>query len=418
MKASMLSKVIGLFALLLILVIFTSVPTFAVPPTISDTWQLVDNMSTEGLYQVRAKITIGAVPDPGDTNAYIDASIDGESLGQIEMQYNPFDEDWGWWGYIDPPTTLAPGTAVAYRIMAQNKGTGEWSYDPPIPGLYHFVVVQPPAWRIIKNVEGLCQFNFENIYWLRKTNSWCVPTATASCLRWLQVPGLPQGRYSLVKKLAVKMDTDSLRTSPPPPGNPGSGTACGAEVKGIHNYLTSLGQRANYVIKVWDDTSHIGYGKANQRFRRNPGFLDYKRELRDCEDVLLIIRYIEPDPVCYSTMEDGGHMVTGMGWSKDGTSTSCVMDPACGIKKQPIKWLSIVSGPDCVADTAANPNTDDVQLVQVGQPTPSPTAAVIGPGPNGTVETKPQGDDVCLVNYNGIQAVAGAMVSISPKPAP
>jgi hypothetical protein len=413
MRARMLCKIIGLFTFLLILSMFTSVPAFAQPPLIEKTWQLQDNMSTEGLYQVRTKITDDG--GPGNVTAYLYASIGGGPFEPSLMQYNQYDYAWGWVGFIDPHTTLEPGTQVEYYIKAIDNTTHDVSLDPP-EGAYAFQVQPPPlAWRIKKRIQSLCQFNFEQKYWVQKTVSWCAPTAAAACLRWLQIPGIPPRNYRLAKKLAWYMDTDCIRTGPPfcQP----FGTAYGMEVKGIHRYLNKLGQRGNYTIKVWDDTRRPGYGTANKRYRRNPGFLDYKKELKACEDVLLVIRYTETKN-CGQDIEDGGHIVTGMGWDKAGTSTSAVMDPLCGIKKQPVKWLQIVAGPNCIADTAASASTDDVQMITQGGVAPNPMAVVVGPGPNGTVETRPRGDDVVQLNYNGnINCVAGSMISISPVPA-
>lgn len=413
MKARILGKVIGLSVFLLFLTMFTSAPVFADPPTISGTWDLVDNMSTNGLYQVRTHIQDDG--GPGNVGALLWASIGGSPFELIVMHFNAYEATWGWYGFIQPHTTLQSGTTVEYYIEAEDLATYETSYDPP-QGLYSFVVQEPPAWRIKKNIEKKCQFKYEFKYYGQWSNSWCAPTATAACLRWLQVPGLPPTQYKLVKKLAMKMDTDRIRTGPV---QKGAGTQnCAMMVKGIHKYLNSLGQRGNYTIKVWNDTkAPPGYGSANKRYRRNPGFPDYKKELKACKDVLLIIRYLIDDYElpCDYPIEDGGHVVTGMGWAADGTSTSAVMDPLCGIKKQPVKWVDIIAGPNCHVDTVAA--GDDVQLLPFCTNVPNPLTPVIVPGPNGRLDTKPKGDDVCRIQYNGKWCVAGSMISISPIPA-
>lgn len=409
MRARILGKVIGLSLFVLFLTIFTSASVLADPPTISGTWDLQDNMSTKGLYQVRAKIEDDG--GPGNVSAYLKASIGGGPFEGTEMHYNEYEDTWGWYGFIEPAYELQPGTTVEYFIFAID------SDEESTQGLYYgFNVQDPPAWKIKKKIESKCQFKYEQKYWGQVSNSWCAPTATAACLRWLQVPGLPRTQNKLVKRLAKKMDTDCISSQPG--GCKGAGTACGAEVKGIHKYLNSLGQRGNYTIEVWDDTKEPGYGKADKRHNRNPGFRDYKRELRKCEDVLLIIRYLIDDYElpCEHPIEDGGHIVTGMGWDKAGTSTSAVMDPLCGIRKQPVNWVDIIAGPNCHVDTVAT--GDDVQLVPWCQMVLNPLMPVIGPGPNGCLDTKPKGDDVCRIMFNGKWCVAGAMISISPIPAP
>lgn len=55
-------------------------------------------------------------------------------------------------------------------------------------------------------------------------------------------------------------------------------------------------------------------------------------------------------------------------------------------------------GGNGIANTAAT--GDDVQLISVGQPA-SRGARIIGPGPNGTIETTPAGDDITAVYRDG-----------------
>ena len=54
---------------------------------------------------------------------------------------------------------------------------------------------------------------------------------------------------------------------------------------------------------------------------------------------------------------------------------------------------AIVDGNDGIADTAAAVGTDDQQLVPMGEPV-APGQIIVGPGPNGELDTVPGGDDV------------------------
>jgi|GEM_PF-624880 len=61
------------------------------------------------------------------------------------------------------------------------------------------------------------------------------------------------------------------------------------------------------------------------------------------------------------------------------------------------------TGGDGTADTTANPNSDDEQLIPVGMAV-TVGAVVIGPGPNGIIETTPEGDE--FVSTTGAKIIA------------
>ena len=100
-----------------------------------------------------------------------------------------------------------------------------------------------------------------------------------------------------------------------------------------------------------------------------------------------------------------------------------------------IEWVGvdttpngIIAGPDGIVDTAANPESDDVQVYPVGydinndpnEPLPSGTA-VVSPGLNGVLETTPVPDDELRFGYfiaaNGTRTPIPA-ITLPPSPVP
>ena len=73
----------------------------------------------------------------------------------------------------------------------------------------------------------------------------------------------------------------------------------------------------------------------------------------------------------------------------------------------------IAAGVNTKAETTADPLTDDVQLIKVGTVGLLPTDLVVGPGPNGIVDTIPVPDDVVLNKYTIIDANDSDIGSIS-----
>jgi len=72
---------------------------------------------------------------------------------------------------------------------------------------------------------------------------------------------------------------------------------------------------------------------------------------------------------------------------------------------------AIIDGGNGVANTAAEPGSDDVQAVPVGTPAPAGTIVVL-PGPDGLLATQPSGDDFASV---GQKLLAGRNGVVEPQ---
>ncbi len=68
----------------------------------------------------------------------------------------------------------------------------------------------------------------------------------------------------------------------------------------------------------------------------------------------------------------------------------------------------IIAGANGIADTEVNLSSDDIQVVQAGDPVSSSTV-VIRPGPNGVLETTPDAKDVLVGNANGSNRMTFSM---------
>ena len=150
------------------------------PPMIYNTWNMDSTLNRIGPYQIRTQV----MDYDGIANVKLIYSLDETmQFDTINMLYNAPQEFW--WEFIHPSDTLEPGTVILYRIMASDS-IGNISFDPPF-GFFDLVILD---WIIdidfIRNVPGLCQFDYERDYWDDgdsttddKSDSWCAPTATA-----------------------------------------------------------------------------------------------------------------------------------------------------------------------------------------------------------------------------------------------
>lgn len=327
-------------------------------PVIIPTWTWDDkqNENLDGPYGVQVRVTENSlVIDPNQTpgtsidsffDVFLEVSLDGgTNWNSKRMESNSFFDVFAkagggqFWEYADvPPSGYSPGTDMMARVRAVD-ATGNTTVTP----IGNITLVPPrPVIKPLWLAPFKLQFDYER-YWYggKASNSWCGPTAVSSCLQRLGVPNLPTLKDDLVKALAREMNTDNIAKNAvgKGSGNPGRGTddntttnAAGnvhnGFVSGINKFLTNIGQRNKYTVKVWDGdtppTSFVGADAVNGQY---PTYADYERELHNGEDVLIGMTY----------PNGGGHWVTGVGQIDGVPPTIIVMDPATG-KLARIKW--------------------------------------------------------------------------------
>lgn len=242
-----------------------------------------------------------------------------------------------------PPGGYPVGTNLDARIRAIDKSGNQTTVA------YGNITIVPrrPIIKPLFLAPFKKQFDFETNWYGKKSNSWCGPTAASSCLQRLGVPGLPT-KDELVRGLAREMNTDQIaKNGAAGSGKPGAGTifwptaSQNGFIWGLNKYLTNLGERNNYTIKVYHPNNDVFNGH-DILYPRYPTYDDYKRELHNGEDVMIRIRYGPTD----KAEQHGGHWLVGIG-QIDGFGTSpntlVVMDPATG-DTATVRWTGANTG--------------------------------------------------------------------------
>ena len=321
-----------------------------VPPTIAAHW-LWDDIEYEnrfGPFYMQTDVSDNSTNPQGAPDSFFDVFFDvstnsGSTWSTTQMALNPNQEPGAfqgsalWWALAPvPPVGYPPGTILTARIRSVDKSgnasivpAGAIGIIPPRP------IIKPLFPAPFKR-----QGDYEAYWYGKASNSWCVPTSFSSCLQRLGVPGLPTDKTELVKALAREMGTDNIQKNAVGKGSGvrGVGTFIlptaqqNGIVLGMGKYLTQLNQRQNYSIKVYEPNEspglYVEWG-ADTVYGRYPTYEDYKRELHQGEDVIVLFGYGPKSKAEWH----GGHAVVGIGQidSVAGTLNSIVvMDPVTG----------------------------------------------------------------------------------------
>jgi hypothetical protein len=162
---------------------------------------------------------------------------------------------------------------------------------------------------------------------VHKYNTFCGPSAGASCFQWLG-----EGRVdsSFVDSLAEIFKTNVDPSDGSYPGNVANGA-----IKKL---------RGRYTVNLWQDTTHVFTSPVldtGVTFHDAPPHLNnYSSELKDSEDVIISVGWWQ-DSAGVKLIRRGGHFLTGSGFRADGhfmTGAAVndsgrfieVMDPDCG----------------------------------------------------------------------------------------
>jgi len=110
----------------------------------------------------------------------------------------------------------------------------------------------------------------------------------------------------------------------------------------------------------------------------------------------------------YTTPVTNGHLYLGIGVRETGLGVNLGGN---GGTTGDVEWVGlsarlveILGGNNGVCDTAANPNSDDIQVTPVGAPA-TPDTVCVSAGPDNILQTVPQGDDVRKVTPVGMYRV-------------
>ncbi|HZV11666.1 MAG TPA: T9SS type A sorting domain-containing protein, partial [Candidatus Kapabacteria bacterium] len=163
---------------------------------------------------------------------------------------------------------------------------------------------------------------------VHRYNTFCAPSAGASCFQWL---GEGEVDSSFVDSLAELFKTN---VDPSEGGSYPANVASGA-IKRL---------RGRYTVNLWQDTTHVFTAHTLDTgvtfHDASPHLTDYSRELKDSEDVIISVGWWQ-DSAGVAMVRRGGHFLTGAGFRADGhfmTGMAVndserfieVMDPDCG----------------------------------------------------------------------------------------
>ncbi len=335
-----------------------------IPPVITTTTTWTDKLceDNKGPFPLMVNVLDNSFRQPGGGpgggrissffDVFTEISINGGAYSHTPMNLNSFFDVFTeiggggeYWDYAPSPQEGYPaGTDIQARIRAVDLSGNVSIFQ------YGNITIVPrrPILKPFFPAPFKKQSTFENNWYGKGSNSWCGPTAASSCLQRLGVPGLPNDKNALVSALAQQMNTDNIaKNGAVGTGSPGAGTvfwqtaADNGFVWGLNKYLTLLGQRLNYTIKIYNPNSDPINGH-DILYSRYPTYSDYENELHNGEDVMIRIRYGPTD----KTLQNGGHWLVGIGQiDAQGTNpnTIMVMDPATGDTAS-IRWTGINTG--------------------------------------------------------------------------
>ncbi|HET7152527.1 MAG TPA: T9SS type A sorting domain-containing protein [Candidatus Kapabacteria bacterium] len=248
--------------------------------------------------------------------------------------------------YWYPSVSLIPGDIVTYGFTGYDTlGFDTWldssifkiSISAPdtattysrtlVPACQYVFELTDTNGRQIDSTRKATRPDNEAAGLVHKYNTFCGPSAGASCFQWL---GQGKVDSAFVDSLAEAFKTNV---------NPSDGSFPGNVANGAIARL-----RGRYTVNLWQDTTNVFTSPTLDtgiRFHdAPPHFTDYSKELTDSEDVIISIGWWQ-DSAGVKMVRRGGHFITGKGFRTDGhfvTGAAVndsnqmieVMDPDCG----------------------------------------------------------------------------------------